>query len=89
LHPGYRSARLARTFAAKSGIPALEVPHHHAHVASCLAENAWPLDGPRVLGIALDGLGLGATGEIWGGEFLIADYAGFERCGTFKPVAML
>jgi hydrogenase maturation protein HypF len=89
LHPGYRSANLARRMAQRDGLPLIEVQHHHAHVASCLAENGWPLDGGEVLGIALDGLGYGADGEIWGGEFLLADYARFERLGTFKPVAML
>jgi hydrogenase maturation protein HypF len=88
-HPGYRSTRYANDLAAAESLPLLEVQHHHAHVASCLAENGWPLDGAPVLGIALDGLGYGNNGEIWGGEFLLADYRHFERLATFKPVAML
>ena len=68
--------------------PVIEVQHHHAHIASCLAENARPLDAAPVLGIALDGTGLGDDGTIWGGEFLICDYAGYRRAGCFKPVAL-
>ncbi|MBS0250047.1 MAG: carbamoyltransferase HypF [Proteobacteria bacterium] len=88
-HPGYRSTRRAEAMSRNFGVPTVKVQHHHAHVASCLAENGWPLSGDRVLGIALDGLGYGDNGEIWGGEFLLADYARFERLGTLKPVAML
>jgi hydrogenase maturation protein HypF len=69
-------------------LPLIEVQHHHAHVAACLAENGRALSAPPVLGIALDGLGWGADGTIWGGEFLLADYRRAERLGTFKPVAM-
>ena len=89
LHPGYRSSALASKMAASLRVPLCQVQHHHAHIASCLVENARPLTAPPVLGIALDGLGYGLNGEIWGGEFLLADYRTFERAGTFKPVAML
>lgn len=89
LHPGYRSTVLAQKAAAGDGCALHAVQHHHAHIASCLAENAHPLHAPPVLGIALDGLGFGTDGTIWGGEFLLADYRSFERLGTFKPVAML
>lgn len=88
-HPTYRSSALAWKMAAEQGLTLIQVQHHHAHVASCLAENGWPLDGRPVLGIALDGLGYGSNGEIWGGEFLLAGYMDFTRLGTFKPVAML
>jgi hydrogenase maturation protein HypF len=84
VHPDYLSSKHGRAMA----LPLLEIQHHHAHIASCLAENGWPLDGAEVLGIALDGLGLGADGTIWGGEFLLADYRGFMRLAHFKPVAM-
>ena len=89
LHPEYVSTKLARASAAGDGLPLALVQHHHAHIASCLAENQRPLGAPPVLGIALDGLGLGEGGEIWGGEFLLADYRSARRLATFKPVAML
>ncbi|PNG27785.1 carbamoyltransferase HypF [Methylocella silvestris] len=88
LHPDYLSSKLARTTAKSDGLPLIEIQHHHAHAAACLAENGRPLDAAPVLAIVLDGLGYGADGAIWGGEFLLADYRGFERVGTFKPVAM-
>jgi hydrogenase maturation protein HypF len=88
-HPQYHATKRG----ASLGLPVLAVQHHHAHVASCLAENAWPPAAPKVLGIVLDGAGLGddglgGAGTIWGGEFLLADYCGYERLGTFKPVAL-
>ncbi|MER8465842.1 carbamoyltransferase HypF [Mesorhizobium sp. M1396] len=87
-HPEYLSAKLARATAASENLPLLEVQHHHAHAAACLAENRRPLAAAQVLAIVLDGLGYGSDGAIWGGEFLLADYRHFERLGTFKPVAM-
>jgi hydrogenase maturation protein HypF len=88
LHPDYLSSKLARERAAQGAVPLIEVQHHHAHVAACLADNARPLDAAPVLGIVLDGLGYGDDGTLWGGEFLLADYRRYERLGTFKPVAM-
>ncbi|OQX04639.1 MAG: carbamoyltransferase HypF [Thiothrix lacustris] len=87
-HPGYRSTQLGQQWAREQGLPLLEVQHHHAHVAACMAENGWSLDGGKVLGIVLDGLGYGDDGTLWGGEFLLADYRGYQRVGHFKPVAM-
>lgn len=88
MHPEYLSTRLAMERARADGLPLVKAQHHHAHLVSCLAENGRPLAAPAVLGIALDGLGYGAEGTLWGGEFLLFDYRGFERLGTFRPVAM-
>ena len=87
-HPDYLSSKLARAEAQKRALPLYEVQHHHAHVAACLAENGYPLNAGAVLGIVLDGLGFGDDGTIWGGEFLLADYLGYERLARLKPVAM-
>jgi hydrogenase maturation protein HypF len=73
LHPGYLSTRFALSL---EGVEKTGVQHHHAHIASCMAENR--LDG-KVIGVAFDGTGFGTDGKIWGGEFLVCDYAGFER----------
>ena len=86
LHPDYRSSQHAL---ARSGGAVTEVQHHHAHLAACLAENAWPLDGGPVAGIILDGLGLGPDGTVGGGEVLLGDYAGFERHAWLKPAPLL
>jgi hydrogenase maturation protein HypF len=87
-HPEYLSSKLGRAEAGNGAVPLLEVQHHHAHVAACLAENGYPLESPAVLGIILDGLGLGDDGTIWGGEFLLADYLGYRRLARLHPVAM-
>jgi hydrogenase maturation protein HypF len=89
MHPEYLSAKLAKQRAADDKLPLVEVQHHHAHIGSCMVENGVALDAPPVLGIALDGLGFGDDGTIWGGEFLLSDYRGYRRVGAFKPVAMV
>jgi hydrogenase maturation protein HypF len=88
LHPDYRSTRIGRALASREGVELVEVQHHFAHVASVLADNGWPLDAGRVVGIALDGLGYGQDARIWGGEVLLADYLGYERVGHLKPVPL-
>jgi len=82
LHPDYFSTRWAL---AQAGLRAMAVQHHHAHIASCMAENH--LDG-RVIGIALDGTGYGTDGCVWGGEVLLAGYAGFTRSAHLAYVPM-
>jgi hydrogenase maturation protein HypF len=82
LHPGYRSTMYAHSL---DGVDRVAVQHHHAHIASCLADNG--VDR-RVIGVAWDGTGHGADGHVWGGEFLVADLAGFERAGHFEPVPL-
>jgi hydrogenase maturation protein HypF len=89
LHPDYSSSQAAREEAGKTGLPLLASQHHHAHIAACLADNGVPLEAPPVIGVALDGMGFGVDGTLWGGEFLLADYLGYRRLGTFKPVALL
>ncbi len=82
LHPGYWSTRLAL----ESDVPRkFGVQHHHAHIASCMAENH--LRGP-VIGVAFDGTGFGSDGKIWGGEFLVADFAGFTRRAHLRYVLL-
>ncbi|MET8033864.1 carbamoyltransferase HypF [Streptomyces sp. NPDC005345] len=77
-HPGYRSAQWAVRTAAARGLPLRRVQHHHAHVASCMAEHG--LDGSApVIGVAFDGTGYGDDGAVWGGEVLLADYDGYRR----------
>ena len=88
LHPDYRSTRLGCVWAKREGLVLAEVQHHHAHIASVLADNGWSTDGPKVLGIALDGLGYGDDGTIWGGEFLLCDYREYRRLGAIKPAPM-
>ncbi|MET9962328.1 carbamoyltransferase HypF [Streptomyces sp. NPDC006326] len=84
-HPGYRSTGWAqRTAGAR---PLVRVQHHHAHVASAMAEHG--LDGTaRVIGIAFDGTGYGDDGAVWGGEVLVADYAGYHRFGHLGYVPL-
>jgi hydrogenase maturation protein HypF len=78
LHPHYLATRYALERAERAGLKAIGVQHHHAHIAACLAEHGWNGDQP-VVGVAFDGTGYGSDGAIWGGEFLIAHYRGFER----------
>ena len=88
-HPEYLSTKLGKELAVANSLPLYSVQHHHAHIAACMVENGVSFHASPVLGIALDGLGYGADGTFWGGEFLLADYRGFRRLGTFKPVAMI
>ncbi len=86
-HPEDLSSKRGIERAERDGAVLAEVQHHHAHIASCMAENQVPL-GKAVLGIALDGLGFGDDGTLWGGEILLADYRRYRRLAHLKPVAM-
>jgi hydrogenase maturation protein HypF len=78
LHPDYLSSRYAMQRSQNEDLPLFRVQHHHAHIAACMADNG--LDGSHpVIGLAFDGTGYGDDGAIWGGEFLMADYAGYQR----------
>ena len=87
-HPGYQLTRIGREMSHERGLPVHEVLHHHAHIAACLAEHQWPLDGGPVIGLALDGIGMGASGELWGGECLRADYRQCDKLGGLPAVAL-
>lgn len=91
-HPEYLSRKLGIEIARQRQVPFVEVQHHHAHLAACLAENDVRFDAARgdtpALGIVLDGLGFGADGTLWGGEFLLGGYTGCERVAAFRPVAL-
>jgi hydrogenase maturation protein HypF len=82
LHPNYLSTRYALE---QAGLRQVGVQHHHAHIASCMAENG--LRG-KVIGVAFDGTGYGTDGKIWGGEFMVADFAGFERRAHVRYVPL-
>jgi hydrogenase maturation protein HypF len=82
-HPGYRSTAWAR----RSGLAVRTVQHHHAHIAAALADSGH--DGAsRVIGFAFDGTGYGTDGAVWGGEVLLADFAGFDRAMHLRYVAL-
>ena len=91
VHPNYLSSQWAREQARKCNLPLVEVQHHHAHIASVMAEAiaAGQLTtDERVLGIAFDGTGAGTDGTIWGGEFLVAGLADFERAAHLRTWAL-
>jgi hydrogenase maturation protein HypF len=85
-HPDYASTRYAQRRAAEeAGISLIAVQHHHAHLASCMAENGLV---ERVIGVTFDGTGYGTDGRVWGGEFLVGDYCGFRRAAHLRYVGM-
>lgn len=79
LHPEYQSSKYITL--------ALTIQHHHAHIASCMAENG--LKNRRVIGVAFDGTGFGLDGTIWGAEFLICDYKNFKRLAHLKEIPLV
>lgn len=91
VHPSYLSGQWAREQARKCNLPLVEVQHHHAHIASVMAEAIAAgrlTTDARVLGIAFDGTGAGTDGTIWGGEFLVASLGGFERVAHLRTWAL-
>lgn len=86
-HPAYLSRRWAAEFASDRGIEHVTVQHHHAHIASLLAEQRLPADEP-VLGVVFDGTGYGTDGTIWGGELLLGSYGHVDRVGHLAPIQL-
>lgn len=84
-HPDYESTRLAKEWSREKGLPLLQVQHHWAHMASCMADNG--LDS-RTFGIIWDGTGLGTDRTVWGGEFLEGDFSSFRRVGSIRPISL-
>jgi hydrogenase maturation protein HypF len=87
LHPDYLATRYARARSQAESLPLIAVQHHHAHLAACLAENAWESREPAI-GLIFDGTGYGTDGSIWGGEILVGGCASFERRFHLLPVRL-
>ena len=86
MHPDYLSTLYASERAEKDNVPLIRVQHHHAHMASCMADNGL---ADKVIGLIWDGTGFGTDGTTWGGECLIGDYVGFERFGSIRPIPLI
>ncbi|WP_370279460.1 carbamoyltransferase HypF [Pontibacterium sp.] len=87
-HPEYLSSKFGEQLA-EEGKTLIRVQHHHAHLAACLGENGYPLEGEPVLGICLDGTGFGLDNTLWGGEFLLGGYQQIERLAHIKPFPLV
>ena len=85
IHPDYMSSEYAAERAEDENIKLIRVQHHHAHMASCMADNG--VD-EKCIGLIWDGTGLGTDGTVWGAECLIGDYSGFERFGSILPIPL-
>ncbi|GAV20515.1 hydrogenase maturation protein HypF [Mariprofundus micogutta] len=88
-HPDYLSSQWGEKRAQKFNIGLTAVQHHHAHITSVMADSGLQADAKPLLGIALDGLGFGDDGSLWGGEILLADYRTCERLACLQPAAMI
>lgn len=85
LHGEYQSTKYALSFLSRR--PCVLIQHHHAHIASCMAENG--LKNKKVIGVAFDGTGLGSNNTLWGAEFLICDYKNFARKAHLREIPLL
>lgn len=88
LHPDLPSSRLGLALAKARGLPLLGVQHHHAHIAATMAEQGWPRAAGPVIGLALDGFGLGEDGTIWGAEILLSSYETSRRLACLRPIRL-
>lgn len=87
MHPDYLATRYAQGRSKQENLPLTAVQHHHAHLAACLAENAWESSEPAI-GLIFDGTGYGTDSSIWGGEILVGGYQSFERRFHLLPVRL-
>lgn len=87
-HPNYAIHAYAEYYSKYLGIPKVPIFHHHAHITACLLEHGYPLKAPPVIGLALDGLGYGQDGALWGGECLLVDYKHCQKLGGLPAVAL-
>ncbi len=81
--PDYQTTKIFENYSIERKLPLIKVQHHHAHLASCAAENN--IDGD-IIGVAFDGVGYGEDGILWGGEFMSFDYFDYKRIGSLKPI---
>ncbi len=93
-HPEYIASKYAISLnenltPGSTPLNTVSVQHHHAHIASCLAENRIPLHHPAVLGVVFDGIGYGEDGTLWGGEFIKADYLGYSRLAHLDTIPLI
>ncbi|WP_272659529.1 carbamoyltransferase HypF, partial [Providencia sp. PROV112] len=88
MHPNYVSTRYGEALSQQLRIPLIKVQHHHAHIAAVMVEHGLPLNGSKVIGLALDGLGYGDDHRLWGGECLLVDYKSSQYLGGLPPVAL-
>lgn len=86
MHPGYYTTKFAERYAEEKGIPLIKVQHHHAHVASVMAEHNIK---DQVIGVSFDGTGYGPDGAVWGGEFMVCEGSGYRRVAHLKYVRMI
>jgi hydrogenase maturation protein HypF len=87
LHPEYQSSKYAQQLSGGQEFTSVQVQHHHAHIASCMAENG--LKNQKVIGVAFDGTGLGSDNTLWGAEFLLCNYKVFKRRAHLKEIPLL